>query len=224
MELGPDAKQLVDAGRATFKPTAADRERVLQALLPRLGIPFVPDLPPTPPAGGGFGALAKVAFTVLGIGVVGGGVIIALPSEEPKRASAPSASASVELLSEMSAPLVPSVEPPSEPVVEQVATPTTRAPRSEDRLAEEVAILSRAGAALRSGRPAAALQALDEHQRRFPSGVLAQERGAARVQALCALGRVAEGVAELKRLERIAPESPHVARARKACDLDRAKQ
>jgi hypothetical protein len=84
-------------------------------------------------------------------------------------------------------------------------------------LAQEVAILSRAGTELHAGRPAAALEVLDEHQRKFPRGVLTQERGAARIQALCALGRMKEARAGLARLARAFPGSPHVARARKAC-------
>jgi hypothetical protein len=86
-----------------------------------------------------------------------------------------------------------------------------------DRLAQEVAILSRAGTELHSGRAAAALRALDEHQKKFPAGLLTQERTAARIQALCALGRMTEADAELARLARSSPESPHEARARQAC-------
>jgi hypothetical protein len=84
-------------------------------------------------------------------------------------------------------------------------------------LAAEVAILSRAGAELHNGRAAAALKTLDEHQRKFPSGLLAQERASARIQALCALGRVKEAETELGRLSRLSPQSPHEARAREAC-------
>ena len=89
--------------------------------------------------------------------------------------------------------------------------------RSADSLAEEVAILSQASAELHAGRPAAALKALEEHRRKFPRGVLAQERTSARIQALCALGRTKEAQSELARLARTSPNSPHVARARKAC-------
>jgi len=91
------------------------------------------------------------------------------------------------------------------------------APRPTDRLAEEVAILSQASAALHGGRPAAALKALDEHRRKFPRGALLQERASARIQALCALGRMKEARSELLRLARTSPNSPHVVRARKAC-------
>jgi hypothetical protein len=75
--------------------------------------------------------------------------------------------------------------------------------------------LSRATSALRAGRPAAALRTLAEHQRRFPAGALVEERSAAKAQALCLLGRVEEGRAELARLT---PQSPAAATAQQVCD------
>jgi len=106
-----------------------------------------------------------------------------------------------------SLPLVATAEPSS--------AVTHRPPR--DRLAQEVAILSRAAGYLEAGRPSDALRAIDEHQRKFPNGVLKEERYAARVQALCALGRRDEAAAELAHLSRLAPDSPQVARARQSC-------
>jgi hypothetical protein len=91
------------------------------------------------------------------------------------------------------------------------------APRPVDNLAEEVALLSQASADLHAGRAAAALVVLDEHRRKFPHGALAQERTSARIQAMCALGSIKEAQAELARLARTSPRSPHLARARKAC-------
>ena len=90
-------------------------------------------------------------------------------------------------------------------------------PRSRDGLAEEVVLLSRAQTELRAGRPANALLALNEHQRKFPRGTLAEERTAARIQALCALGRTDEANAQLKQLASISPNSAHQERARQAC-------
>jgi hypothetical protein len=92
-----------------------------------------------------------------------------------------------------------------------------RAVRSPDRLAEEVAILSRAEADLHRGQAALALRGLDEHQRQFPRGSLTLERRAARARALCALGRAEEAKSELKRLSRVAFGSSLEARAREAC-------
>jgi hypothetical protein len=65
------------------------------------------------------------------------------------------------------------------------------------------------------------VKVLDEHQRRFPSGALSEERRAAKAQALCLLGRVDEGRAELARL---APRSPAAATAQQVCDGAAADQ
>ena len=94
--------------------------------------------------------------------------------------------------------------------------PPASALHGQDGLAQEVALLTRATSDLRAGRAADALKALDEHQRKFPNGVLSVERRAARAQALCSLKRVSEGRAELTRL---APQSPAAARAKQVCDL-----
>jgi hypothetical protein len=79
-----------------------------------------------------------------------------------------------------------------------------------------VAILSQAERALRAAKYQEALRLLDEHRRKFPNGALAQERSAARAQALCGLGRVSDAQAELARLAKVSPKSPHGART-KAC-------
>jgi hypothetical protein len=92
--------------------------------------------------------------------------------------------------------------------------PRTAPARPSDRLAEEVAILSRAETELHAGRYASALRILDEHQRRFPHGTLTEERIAARIHALCGLGRVSEARAEMAR---VAPGSLHAGSARAAC-------
>jgi hypothetical protein len=90
-------------------------------------------------------------------------------------------------------------------------------PRGRDGLGEEVALLSRAETELHAGRPAKALLALAEHQRKFPRGALAEERTAARIQALCALGRSDEANAQLRQLSHISPNSALEERARQAC-------
>jgi hypothetical protein len=59
------------------------------------------------------------------------------------------------------------------------------------------------------------LKVLDEYQRKFPNGLLALERSAARAQALCALGRHSDAQVELSRLP---SQSPAVARAKQVCD------
>lgn len=85
---------------------------------------------------------------------------------------------------------------------------------ARDTLAEEVALLARAETALHRGKPALALEILNEHERRFGVGLLAEERIAARAQALCALGRTAAADAQLSQLS---PKSLHGEPSRQAC-------
>jgi hypothetical protein len=75
--------------------------------------------------------------------------------------------------------------------------------------------LSRAVSALNAGRARDALATLNEHQRQFPRGILGAERKAAKAQALCSLGRLREGRAELAHLS---PKSPAAGRAKQVCD------
>lgn len=82
----------------------------------------------------------------------------------------------------------------------------------------EVAMLDRAAAALRDGRAAHALQWLDEHELRFPSGRLVDVRKAIRVRALCRLGRDAQARAESAALRREHPGSAVAQRAPTECD------
>jgi hypothetical protein len=81
-------------------------------------------------------------------------------------------------------------------------------------LSDEVAILTRAETELHGGRAESALRLLNEHERRFRNGILAEERTAARIQALCALGRVSE--ADVLRA-RLSPKSLHGEQTKKAC-------
>jgi hypothetical protein len=110
-----------------------------------------------------------------------------------------------------SATTLPAPDPP--------ALPAASAYRPKDRLAAEVALLSRATRDLRTDRPTEALNALDEYRRKFPKGLLAEEHRAARAQALCALGRFDEANA---RLAELPAQSPLAAQARRFCDASLA--
>jgi hypothetical protein len=81
----------------------------------------------------------------------------------------------------------------------------------------ETRLLRRADEALRSGRPALALELLDEHARTFPHGVLSEERSAERVTTLCALGRTDEARAEARRFLATTPDSPLASQIRGSC-------
>lgn len=217
--LSPKAAELVRGGRTALHPSPADEQRVSSALRTVLGEGVLPVegavssslLGPT---------WAKLVALGAAVGIAGGGAFVALRDGAPASdvVVPPPAQVQPALPPPVAQPIpAPQVEPrasdgPSAPEPSAVSTP-----RTADRLAQEVAILSRATRELHAGRPANALRAAEEHQRKFPNGVLTQERRAARVQALCALGRRADAEPELDRLTRLAPQSPNTLRAKQVC-------
>ncbi len=241
--LGPKASALVKAGRDAQRPTALDRERIQQALESRLGATaFAPEsgdatsptdaAPPAaaaPPVGAAPPASALPTAGASGVSVwLVSGVIVALGvlgavfystgRAEPKSAALAQPSPPP-VTAPALVPSAPQAEPekplPTVPTTERAEPPVPSSRPKQDRLAQEVALLTRATSDLNAGRAAQALKVLDEHQRKFPTGLLAEERRAARAQALCSLGRVSEAQADLARL---APRSPAVARAKQVCD------
>jgi hypothetical protein len=213
------------------RPTDADRARVFTMLQSRLGTSAKLVGSTLPHHRARSLAAKTVGITAIALTVVGGGVATLYSFE---RNTPPS----VENLSNISTvgkeqPLVPPTlttaptpELPSQPEGPStpVAGPSQTVPppagsvrgtvRSRDSLSEEVAILSRAQTELHGGRAASALRVLAEHERKFKHGILAQERTAAKIQALCALERVNEANALLSGLS---PQSLSGDSARQAC-------
>ncbi|HEX6278335.1 MAG TPA: hypothetical protein VFZ53_35055, partial [Polyangiaceae bacterium] len=72
------------------------------------------------------------------------------------------------------------------------AVTASRRPSVGNAYAVELSILQRARSAVAGGRFSSALDAIAEHQRRFPAGNLREEREALRVRALAGLGRADE--------------------------------
>jgi hypothetical protein len=136
------------------------------------------------------------------------------PARAEPRLVAPQEAPAARAVPEPAAQGAPSPEPPGEP---GVLTPASEAPASEAPAAgtqstrvleapprrahrsappravprqgfsDEVALLQRAERALRAGEPALALSFVEELERRYPESPFAEERGAARVMAECAL-------------------------------------
>lgn len=125
------------------------------------------------------------------------------PASAAPAASTASASASVSALA--------SNAPPSAPAAPAVSTAST------DAIDRELGLIREAQLALQSGNGARALVLLDEHARRFPAGSLGEEREAARVFALCSLGRTSEARAAADRFLAAFPRSPQAARVRSSC-------
>ncbi|HWA73486.1 MAG TPA: hypothetical protein VG937_14170 [Polyangiaceae bacterium] len=192
-DLSPEAASLVRAGRRALRPSAADRLRVSDALRARLGDAALPLEIVASTSFFSRASWAKISLATTALGLAGGALFLGLrqePSPGPARAQAarPAETLVVASAAELAPPAaVTDVSPTT--VETTSAEQNIPAKRATDRLAQEVAILSRATSELHAGRPANALKAIDEHARKFPNGLLVEERRAARTQALCALGR-----------------------------------
>jgi hypothetical protein len=222
-ELNPESRELFQAARNALRPSGTDRIRIRDALRLRItGASHVPAPLSATSAGSGLGWLS---FSALAAAVVVGGVLLApRPPQAPSVASAPSLVRSAEA---PAAPPTSAIAPglPASAAPLSAPTPTlgpraSAKPRPSDSLAQEVALLSRAETELHAGRFSAALQLLNAHQKTFPRGLLRQERVAARIQALCGLGRVKEANADLAR---VTPGSLHDGPTREACGGKAAK-
>ena len=218
-DLGPEAQQLIQAGRSALRPSVADRERIAAALRARGGLFAEPALAATARVG-----WTQVSATVVGLGAVGllvaAGALHGAAAPTPAAALAP-APVSAPRAPALAAGVHPQGATESSPKVEARHAAEAKPKRAvskppADRLSEEVEVLSRAQTEMHAGRFGAALTLLEQHARSIPRGKLAPERRAARVRALCALGQRTEADAELTRL---APGSLHEARAREACTL-----
>jgi hypothetical protein len=132
---------------------------------------------------------------------------IALPAA-PVTTAAPVASSSAPVdLPRGSAP--PAVVSPAATAATGVVTASS--------LDAEIALVRDARAALRGGDAARSLALLDEHDRRFPGGALAEDCAAERIYALCALGNVDGARSAAARFLADHPYSPHAASVRASC-------
>jgi len=222
--LSSKARAVIEQAREEIRPPLGEMDRLEALLDAQLGAP-----PPSPAAelaplpARYAGSWRLVTSLTVGAALVGGATLWMLRPTASQEPAAVSVAASAEIEAPEALPTIaPPVEaqlPPGLPEparsVKPQPEPKAAAQPAHDALAKEVALLSRATSDLRAGRAAAALKLLDEHQRKFPNGMLVVERRAVRAQALCSLKRVSEGRAELAQL---APQSPAAGRAKQLCD------
>jgi RNA polymerase sigma-70 factor (ECF subfamily) len=242
MPLSDEARRIVDEARAAYGPSHEDRARVgatlplhLAAAVGAAASASTASSAAAAPVGFLAGKGALLGLTVL---VVVGGASVGYwwSRSETRGARAPSAASAV------STPAARTTNQPDPPESRRAATVKTLSPQAPARgsrsrstlaarpisakaamsepgpdVAGEIALLNEAQRALASGQADRALQLLDRHARDFPRGSLAEERAAARIIALCALGRVTAARAETAAFVRKSPESPLVDRVRAAC-------
>ncbi len=231
--MGREANQLIDAGRQAFCPTEADRARLMAALAGTatlsVGAAVAADAAQRS-LSGIFNLVPAARLLALALPIAAaGGYAWHLAGPSPtKGPTAPALSQAARVVAPKNAePPVQeadaqAAEPPTEPSVplsveRGAGSPVSEPPKPGNEIRQEVALLSKAQAALSRGRPQEALDALSEHALRFPRGVLTEERAATRARTLCALGRRQEAEAELARIERLNPTSAYLARARESC-------
>jgi tetratricopeptide (TPR) repeat protein len=229
-EMSPEASQLVNAGRQAFRPTEADRARLMAAVtgsatLSSAGIASASRARRS--FGKMLGMTPAAAVLALALPVAAAGAFWLSESPEVEKPTLPVSQPSVIVaprVTETPLRVKPqATEPPSEPntpaSTKSSGASVGESSRTGNEIRAEVALLSKAQAALSRGRPQEALEAIAEHARRFPRGALAEERSATRVRTLCALGRTQEAATELKRVQRLNPSSAYLARAQESCGL-----
>jgi hypothetical protein len=212
--LDPLSRELLDAARGGHAPPGGARDRVQSRVIARVGLAAF------------MGNTLAAAGLWLKIGVpivllaLGGAAYFAVhrPAPAPVLVSDPPIASPavtqdpVAVAPSMTATAPTERQAPS--IKPHVDPPPSVAPPS---IGEETALLMGAQTAIREGDSARALALLDEHARRFPTGMLAEERDASRVLALCAAGRTSEARELAGKFLAAHPRSPAASRVRNSC-------
>lgn len=235
-ELGPEAREILRRGRDVDDPTPADRARLRRAILAGIAAG-------TAAAAGEQAAEAAAAaktgtaltlggaawkgFVVLIVaGAVGAGLAtppapktlmpVATSFSVGEKEPAPRAIASE--TPEPSPSASSKTDAPRRALPKTTTAPSAAPnPEPDDTLLAETRRLREAHGALQGGDAERALALLDAQTADAEGQKLREERAAARVLALCKLGRVAEANEEASRFLQASPRSPLADRVRKAC-------
>jgi len=220
-ELDADLRALFEEERASYTFDDARLGRLYRRV--EAAVTFGAREAPTPtasppaPAAPGIAPwkAALGAVVAFGLGVAAGGAARRPAPPDPAPPSSDASAVPVAPSESVSTP-APSLEPPLVPAPRTSAdahagapalpSATTSSPPASS-LADEQALVDRARAALARGRAPDALAAVDEHQRRFPRGRLAEEREILAIQALVAAGRSADARLRAARFRTTFPKS-----------------
>jgi hypothetical protein len=101
-------------------------------------------------------------------------------------------------------------------------SPRSFAPTEASTLEGETALLRVALRALRDRQPSKALDLLQQHEHRYPAGILSEERDAKMVVALCELGRIGDAQLRAHSFVSTYPESLLTSQVRAACPTSSA--
>lgn len=225
--MSPETRAFLDVVRTAEDPTSEDERRVLTAVRATIatGATVGAGIALSKAAkllGGGVSSGLKLGGLVVGISAIAwvASTTLATRSPEPPEKPAPAqqlASARVPLVAS-EAPLrtAPREAPDATPAAAAPLPSAKRvAPPAAASLREEIAVLAAVQAALDRGDGATALQRLEEH----PSADrrLLAERRAARILALCLLGRTPEAEQSARTFLREHPSSVQRTAVERSC-------
>lgn len=234
------SRELIAAYRSQVRPSAAARERMLQAISAprREAAP-----PPAPPRAAPLWLALAAALALLAVSAY----LLAAARHDAHVAPAemmmapqvtPPSQDAVTTTRESPHPAgdpTPDPPPPTEPpaIAEQPAPgesthsadppsprPRPRAEPTGDQVLAELALIQRIKEALDADQPARALTLVEQHARSFARGTLIEEREALRVVALCADDDPKRGLRAQRSFLRAYPRSAYGDRVRGACPAE----
>jgi hypothetical protein len=220
-DFDPDSEDLFAKTRDAFNPRPEDEARIHRALTVKLTVSPAPQkstLAPRWKAG-----LVAIAAVVVGAGAFA--YEHRHPSPSPVPREVPAQQAAIE-----PAPSVSDAPPVlSKPPAVMNEAPPQRAPRAArstgpsvaaapSTFAEEVALIGRMQDLWRSRDLGALAGAIADHEKRFPHGVLSEEREAMKTMLSCERAHSAGAASELAAAFAARhPASPHTSRVASAC-------
>jgi hypothetical protein len=221
-EWGMESEELFRDARRALSPTATDRARVRERIAAKLAAgAVVASVAATTTKAA---ATTKTAFVAKIIAAVvlatGAATAVVVPrvfaKQEPVRAvvTAPPTKRAIARIAEKPRASQPAVILPAE-VAPSPRPVAVRPPSSTAASVDEVALVAEIDGALRSRDAVRALALAADHERRFPKGLLVEEREGARVIARCMNGSRSGADAFLT----AHPRSPMRARITAACGV-----
>jgi hypothetical protein len=242
-DLDPKAQVLLDSVRDADVPTRSEKTRVRRRVLARVAGVMLATSAGTSAkttaaaVGAGVWSAKLVVMTIAVSALVAGGAVTAVVVSHLRgsRRAVTTAPAALTAPVPVAASAPVATSPLARPVPDQLAAQPIAAPHavagraatapkrmpgpSNETLEEELPLLQSAQDALRLGDTDRALSLLDVHAKRFPTGVLSEERRAARALAACRKADGPSARTEAKAFVLDSPTSPLVESVRKACSL-----
>ena len=215
----PEIEALLALERQAYVSDPRQKQRALAHVELAVGLGVVAASAGASTSAAGALALKKL----LGVGLtglaIGGAVgvattasVLRAPHAPPPATAAapaghPSVSPSQPVVPSTSVPSEAPLPPPTSTVAVPASAPVASATIGRGDLGKERELLDVARAALARGRAGDAIDAVEQHARRWPRGYLTEEREVVRIQALVAAGRREEAARSATQFRKSYPKS-----------------